>query len=738
MENSSPLNICNSKSYRFFNMINRSHSLIHFIAVALLVYYRASFLFQEPETRATPLVPWFILFSSELLLCFMWLLGQAARWNPVSRRVLPENLPGDDMLPPIDVFIFTADPEKEPTVDVMNTVLSAMALDYPTDKLHVYLSDDGGAAVTLHGMREAWRFGRSWLPFCRKYGIKTRCPKAYFSDAEAEDNQDWSSQDFLAQRKKIKEEYEKFKDRITTFSGNEWLEASSSSRRDHPPFIEVIEESSNESLEEDQIQMPLLVYVSREKRPSHPHHFKAGACNVLVLCPFSLFSLSIHSFAAQCILTRKSFEIIDTPSTYCVDRSLLETYTDLRISGVMSNSPYILVLDCDMYCNDPTSARQAMCFHLDPKISASLALVQLPQKFHNLSENDIYDSEIRIIFKLAWPALDGLRGPILSGTNFYIKRKSLYGNSIKRVVAERSKVGFMYQSVVEDFLTGFTLHCKGWRSVYLDPSRPQFLGSSTTNLNDLLTQGTRWASGLVEVGISRFCPLLYGTKRMSTLQSMCYAEFALSPLLYCLSLLSLATVPQLCMLNGIPLYPKVANQFFYIFPFIFVSSLSKHLFEVLITGGTVRIMINEQRIWMIKSATSYVYGSLDAVMKKLGMREASFVATNKVEDSEQVKRYEMGIFDFQASPMFLAPMVTILLLNMAAFVVGITRIIFGGNWEDMLVQVLLTFYILVMNYPVIEGMTIRKDKGRIQPAITLLSATFAITMLCLGSVILMY
>jgi hypothetical protein len=30
--------------------------------------------------------------------------------------------------------------------------------------------------------------------------------------------------------------------------------------------------------------MPLLVYVSREKRPAWPHHFKAGALNALVSC----------------------------------------------------------------------------------------------------------------------------------------------------------------------------------------------------------------------------------------------------------------------------------------------------------------------------------------------------------------------------------------------------------------------------------------------------------------------
>lgn len=66
-----------------------------------------------------------------------------------------------------------------------------------------------------------------------------------------------------------------------------------------------------------------------------------------------------------------------------------------RVSAVISNSPYLLVLDCDMFCGEPASARQAMCFHLDPKKSPSLAFVQFPQKFHNISKNDIYDSQHR-------------------------------------------------------------------------------------------------------------------------------------------------------------------------------------------------------------------------------------------------------------------------------------------------------------------------------------------------------
>lgn len=47
----------------------------------------------------------------------------------------------------------------------------------------------------------------------------------------------------------------------------------------------MIGENDNEAANEEQQmnnKMPLLVYVAREKRPSHPHNFKAGALNVLV------------------------------------------------------------------------------------------------------------------------------------------------------------------------------------------------------------------------------------------------------------------------------------------------------------------------------------------------------------------------------------------------------------------------------------------------------------------------
>ena len=49
----------------------------------------------------------------------------------------------------IDVFISTADGEKEPPLVMANTVLSILAADYPVEKSVVYLSDDGGSLLTF-------------------------------------------------------------------------------------------------------------------------------------------------------------------------------------------------------------------------------------------------------------------------------------------------------------------------------------------------------------------------------------------------------------------------------------------------------------------------------------------------------------------------------------------------------------------------------------------------------------
>lgn len=60
---------------------------------------------------------------------------------------------------------------------------------------------------------------------------------------------------------------------------------------EHVLLLQVIRENT---MLKDRILMPRLVYVSREKRPSHPHHFKAGALNVLVIPIILRYASLIH------------------------------------------------------------------------------------------------------------------------------------------------------------------------------------------------------------------------------------------------------------------------------------------------------------------------------------------------------------------------------------------------------------------------------------------------------------
>lgn len=149
----------------------------------------------------------------------------------------------------------------------------------------------------------------------------------------------------------------------------------------------------------------------------------------------------------------------------------------------------------------------------------------------------------------------------------------------------------------------------------------------------------------------------------------------------------------------------------------------------------MRTWWNEWRVWMIKSITAYFYGTLDAIMKLYGCRKASFLPTNKVVDDEQLKRYQMGIYNFQASKRLIVPLVTLVILNMISFTWGVIgKVILEGRLSDLFGQVFLSFFILMVNYPIIEGMLLRRDKGSIPIFVTLLSILLSFCLLFIGSI----
>lgn len=113
---------------------------------------------------------WGISIVCEIWFAFSWLLDILPKFNPINRAAdlaalkdkfespSPSNPHCRSDLPGIDVFISTADPEKEPPLVTGNTILSILAVDYPVEKVSIYISDDGGAILTFEAMAETVNF----------------------------------------------------------------------------------------------------------------------------------------------------------------------------------------------------------------------------------------------------------------------------------------------------------------------------------------------------------------------------------------------------------------------------------------------------------------------------------------------------------------------------------------------------------------------------------------------------
>ncbi|CBI23494.3 unnamed protein product, partial [Vitis vinifera] len=573
---------------------------------------------------------WMGLFLSELLFSFYWFLTQLVRWSPIYRYTFKDRLSQryEEVLPGIDIFVCTADPRIEPPIMVINTVLSVMAYNYPSQNLSVYLSDDGGSDLTFYALLEASRFSKHWLPFCRKFSIEPRSPAAYFSTtSEPPDSNPLMAQEWLS----IKELYEEMKNRIetTTRLGRiseeirkedkgflEWNSAST--RHDHQSIVQIVIDGRDPKAVDSEGQpLPTLVYLSREKRPQYHHNFKAGAMNALI-----------------------------------------------RVSSKISNGSIILNVDCDMYSNNSESVRDAVCFFMDEEKGHEIAYVQFPQCYDNLTRNDLYGNCFRVIIEVEFPGLDSNGGPFYIGTGCFHRRVALCGMKYDKecerewkkengrrgresasVLEESCKVlasctyeensqwgkemGVKYDCAVEDIITGFSIQCRGWRSVYVNPERKGFLGVAPTTLLQSLVQHKRWSEGHLQMFLSRHCPFIYGHKKVPLKLQLAYSIYNLWAA-YSLAMLCYVAVPSLCLLGGISLFPEIWSLWVLPFAYVIIAKHAYSLGEFHWYGGTIQGWWNDQRIWMFRRTTSYFFGFLDTILRILGFAETTFAVTAKI------------------------------------------------------------------------------------------------------------
>ncbi|KAF6173263.1 hypothetical protein GIB67_026958 [Kingdonia uniflora] len=580
-----------------------------------------------------------------------WRTVTNIKWSPVEFNTYPGRLSNRvHELPPVDLFVTTADPVLEPPIITVNTVLSLLALDYPANKLACYVSDDGGSPLTFYSLLESINFAKLWVPFCKKYNVKVRAPFQYFSDQEPLIFGGISS-DFREEWKRLKDEYDKLQQKIEEATKHShpyhlngmFDDFSNIERGDNSSIVKILWEDKDNIPE----GLPHLVYVSREKRPKHAHHYKAGAMNVLT-----------------------------------------------RVSGVMTNAPFMLNVDCDMYANNPQVVLHAMCLLLESNHKGEeYAFVQYPQFFYGCLPGDPFGNHLIVIQEYLIRGVAGIQGPFYEGTGCFHRRKVIYGespvqhkntrsningknkkllrpsnisSSVKAAiqVADCSyesntdwgtKVGWVYGSATEDVLTGLGIHKRGWRTAYLTPNPPAFLGCAPSGGPACLTQQKRAATGLLEILFSRNNPVI------ATIT--CDLRFRQCLMYLYLILWGARSIPELCytllaaycLLTDSSFMPTVSENAFLVPASLFIIYNLYTLSEYLRCGLPVRAWWNNQRMARIISSTAWLFGVLSVVLKLLGLSETVFEITRKDQNNQDDGAdIDPGRFTFDDSPIFVS------------------------------------------------------------------------------------
>ncbi|KAI3769667.1 hypothetical protein L6452_00776 [Arctium lappa] len=669
------------------------------LLISLLVYRVITFKNQDHH------FPWLLALLCESWFTFYWILVVNVKWTQCMTKTYPERLldrVNESEFPAVDIFVTTADPILEPCIITMNTVLSLLAVDYPANKLALYLSDDGCSPLTFYSLVETTKFAKLWVPFCKKYNVQVRAPFRYFTPKPPSIEDE--SLEFPQEWKKMKNEYGNLYKKIEIAAQRTFPCDRDSDlgvfadvhRSNHPTIIKVVSENK----EGTPNYLPHVIYISREKNPNHHHHYKAGAMNVLA-----------------------------------------------RVSGVMTNAPLMLNVDCDMYANNPQVFLHAMCMLFSFKNEEDCSFIQFPQAFYDGLKDDPFGNQLAHLYYMG-NGVSSIQGPFYAGSNCFHRRKVIYGSSPNDAVKTGNtdnenlhkmfgksielresaaqalsgsnakienrripssfieaaiqvaggsyeygtswgkQIGWMYGSTTEDILTGLSIHGRGWKSVFCTPEPPPFLGCAPLTYPVALTQQKRWATGLLEVLFTNKNPLLL------TLNGKLWFRQALVYMWICLwgirsvPEICYAVLPAYCIITNSRFLPKISESAFLIPMGIFVIYTLYGIWEVKRLDISLRMWWNLQRMGRVNAMTAWLFACPSVVLKLLGLSQTIFEVTQKCQnsfDGDDNDDANAGMFTYDRSPM-IVPGVVILLINLTALINGVSGLLNIGsreNWTAM-------------------------------------------------------
>ncbi|MQL90444.1 hypothetical protein Taro_023026 [Colocasia esculenta] len=538
--------------------------------------------------------------------------------------------------------------------------------------------------------------------------------------------------------------------------------------RDHPGMIQVFLGHSG-AHDIDGNELPRLVYVSREKRPGYQHHKKAGAMNALVRVSAVLTNASYilnldcdhyvnNSKAvreAMCFMMDpkvgtdvcyvqfpQRFDGIDRSDRYA-NRNIV--FFDVNMKGLDGiQGPVYVGTGCVFYRqalygygppslpNLPkaSSRSNCCCCRSSKKDSRDQKEIyrdslreDLNSAIFNLREIDNYDEYERslLISQMSFEKTFGLSpvfiestimetGGVQSADPSTLIKEAIHVISCgyEEKTEWGKEIGWIYGSVTEDILTGFKMHCRGWRSIYCMPARSAFKGSAPINLSDRLHQVLRWALGSVEIFLSRHCPLWYGFGggRLKWLQRLAYINTIVYPFTS-LPLIAYCSLPAICLLTGKFIIPTLSNVASIWFLGLFISIILTSVLELRWSGVGVEDWWRNEQFWVIGGVSAHLFAVFQGFLKMLAGLDTNFTVTAKASDDGEFGE----LYAFKWTTLLIPP-TTLLVVNLVGVVAGFSDALNSGYeaWGPLFGKVFFAMWVVLHLYPFLKGLMGRQNR----------------------------
>lgn len=543
--------------------------------------------------------------------------------------------------------------------------------------------------------------------------------------------------------------------------------------QNHPVIIQIFLSQNAEDYDPIKGTLPRLIYVSREKRVGVNHHKKAGAMNALVRAsavlsnaPYIL-NLDCDHYINNCRalkeamcfmmdpLQKKKICFVQFPQRFIgidvhdryANRNIV--FFDINMKGLDGiQGPVYVGTGCvfrrhALYGFDVPKTMDketgfSFCCWNSRKNSIGMPLwwrrltkkkmipTNMPPAYASESRDDDEEMDDRLLLIQSQQMLEKKfgRSSVFIDSTLHERtsdiEKTFSDSDIEEAINVARceyenktewgrNIGWIYGSITEDILTGFKMHCHGWRSVYCMPETAAFVGTAPLNLADRLNQVHRWGLGSIEIFLSRHCPVWYGyngglkfLQRLSYINAVLYPWTSIPLIVYC-------TLPGICLLTQSFITPPLSLSdtlcFFVLFACIVVTAI----LEMRWGGVGFDEWWRNEQFWVIGGVSSHFFAVIKGLLKVFAGFETSFKVTAKVSDDNDSMA---ELYTLKWSPLLIPPLL-IGFFNVLSLIIGIGMTFTIGISESVGMQVGRMFFsvwVLAHLYPFFKGMVGRVNR----------------------------